>query len=68
MHKKGGLGVKFYPTNQRTTDYDDHDDNHNDHDGRRLTDNYPDASNGWGKTRYLIQDTSGYYWNRMRIG
>jgi len=30
-------------------------------------DNYPYAFNGWRKTGYLIQDTSGYYWNRIRI-
>jgi len=40
-------GVKFYPTN--------HDD---DHDGRRLTDNYPFASNG----RLKPITASGYIW------
>jgi hypothetical protein len=30
--------------------------------------NYPYASNGRPKTGYLIQDTSGYQWNRIRIG
>ena len=52
------------PTNGRTTTTTNHDD----HDGRRLMDNYPYASDGWGKTGYLIQDTFGSYWNRMRIG
>lgn len=46
------LGYNFTPTN----------------DGRPLIGNWAYASNGWRKTGYLIQDTSRYHWNRIRIG